>query len=305
MNYQHAGAPAGPPPGWYLDPGGLQLLRWWDGRQWGPQTQPLPEPGQQPQQPQQSYADAAVPGADGYGAFPGQQGSSGRHRQQGTLQDGEAYAPGWSPGPAPTSAPARPPSQPPWPWAVASAPLVLLGVAILAAVLTSPSDNVTGCLLCGAVISDLFAIFAARRDIRALQAAGEVVNPAMVWWCLLVPWAYLWARAAKRPARTGADWGLLAASIAAWLLVIVISAPAIGSVTTDSATFNQAGVQAQIAKGIQAQTGVAVTVSCPADPPLDPGSRFECIATAADGSTTAVTVTIQDRSGDIVWQTGG
>ena len=120
-----------------------------------------------------------------------------------------------------------------------------------------------------------------------------------------MPWAYLWARAVKRPGRTNADWGLLAASIAAWLLVIVISSPVIGAVTTDSSTFNQVGAQAQIAKGIKAQTGSTVTVSCPANPPLNPGSQFKCIATAADGSSTIVTVTIQDRQGDVVWQTGG
>jgi len=33
---------AGPPPGWYMDPTGLQVLRWWDGTHWGPHTQPLP-----------------------------------------------------------------------------------------------------------------------------------------------------------------------------------------------------------------------------------------------------------------------
>jgi hypothetical protein len=36
------------------------------------------------------------------------------------------------------------------------------------------------------------------------------------------------------------------------------------------------------------------------------GSQFQCIATAADGTTTtAVTVTIDDRSGHYTWQTGG
>jgi Protein of unknown function (DUF2510) len=34
--------PAGPPAGWYPDPNGLQVQRWWDGRQWGPQAQPMP-----------------------------------------------------------------------------------------------------------------------------------------------------------------------------------------------------------------------------------------------------------------------
>jgi hypothetical protein len=33
-----------PKPGWYQDPGGQQVLRWWDGRQWSQHTQPLPDP---------------------------------------------------------------------------------------------------------------------------------------------------------------------------------------------------------------------------------------------------------------------
>lgn len=36
--------PHQPQPGWYPDPGGQQALRWWDGAQWGPHTQPLPGP---------------------------------------------------------------------------------------------------------------------------------------------------------------------------------------------------------------------------------------------------------------------
>ena len=41
------------PPGWYLDPIGLQSLRWWDGAQWGQQTRPLPGNEQEPQLPYQ------------------------------------------------------------------------------------------------------------------------------------------------------------------------------------------------------------------------------------------------------------
>jgi hypothetical protein len=29
------------PPGWYRDPAGAPMMRWWDGGQWTPGTQPL------------------------------------------------------------------------------------------------------------------------------------------------------------------------------------------------------------------------------------------------------------------------
>lgn len=65
----------GPPPGWYRDPGGLQAVRWWDGAQWTPHTQPLPGIREQAQPP---YQDATAPAASGYAAYrqesAGQQG---------------------------------------------------------------------------------------------------------------------------------------------------------------------------------------------------------------------------------------
>jgi hypothetical protein len=44
MTSQPPQDPRQPRPGWYPDPGGQQLLRWWDGRQWATHTQPLPDP---------------------------------------------------------------------------------------------------------------------------------------------------------------------------------------------------------------------------------------------------------------------
>ena len=81
----------GPPPGWYLDPGGQQVLRWWDGRQWGPQTQPLPGLTQESQPPR---PDATAAGTSGYGAFPSQQGDAGQQGQRGGPRTGAAHATG-------------------------------------------------------------------------------------------------------------------------------------------------------------------------------------------------------------------
>jgi Protein of unknown function (DUF2510) len=97
-------APAGPPPGWYPDPGGLPALRWWDGARWGPQTQPMPGIRQEPQPP---YPDASASASGGSSAF--RQETAGRHRQQSGPQDGTAYPPDLAPGPSPApSLPAQP-----------------------------------------------------------------------------------------------------------------------------------------------------------------------------------------------------
>lgn len=85
---QRASAPAGAPPGWYPDPGGLQALRWWDGAQWSPYSQPLSGAAQEPQLPYPSVAGSA---SSGYGTF--RQERAGGHRQQGGPQDDMAYTP--------------------------------------------------------------------------------------------------------------------------------------------------------------------------------------------------------------------
>ena len=50
--------PRQPPPGWYPDPGGQQVLRWWDGMTWTQHTQPMPD-----LQPPASPASGTVPPA--------------------------------------------------------------------------------------------------------------------------------------------------------------------------------------------------------------------------------------------------
>jgi Protein of unknown function (DUF2510) len=92
---------AAPPPGWYLDTGGLRAQRWWDGGQWTQHTQPLPQP-----QPPDS---AAGPGAFGQ--------ETARHRQQGAPADGTLYSPDVYPASSPAAEPqqADPYQAPGWP----------------------------------------------------------------------------------------------------------------------------------------------------------------------------------------------
>jgi hypothetical protein len=161
---------------------------------------------------------------------------------------------------------------------VAAIPLLHLAVAVVIAAVGGMTGSTAGYVLLGAVAADLVAVFLAYRDARSLKTAGNLRGTGIAWWALLAPWAYLWARAVKRYGRTNLDWILLAASAALWFLVFVISAPIVSSVANATTTFNQAKVQADIARGIQNQLGVHAVVRCPKDPPVHPGATFQCLA---------------------------
>lgn len=90
MPEYRADALAGPPPpGWYLDPQGMQVLRWWDGTRWGPQTQPLPGVIRDPR-PTSPDVQQAVAGS--YGPFPNQHAGT-WHPEQHWQQDTGAHSP--------------------------------------------------------------------------------------------------------------------------------------------------------------------------------------------------------------------
>ena len=49
-----------------------------------------------------------------------------------------------------------------------------------------------------AVFASLVGLFLAYRDARALKITQNLRGTGIAWWALLAPWAYLWARAARR-----------------------------------------------------------------------------------------------------------
>jgi len=89
MPEYRADALVGPPPGWYLDPQGMQVLRWWDGTRWGPQTQPLPGVIRDPHP---AGPDVQQPVAGSYGPFPNQHAGTWQPEQH-WQQDTESYSP--------------------------------------------------------------------------------------------------------------------------------------------------------------------------------------------------------------------
>ena len=72
-----------------------------------------------------------------------------------------------------------------------------------------------------------------------------------------------------------------------------------------SSNLDNAALQEKIASGISEQVGGEWTVVCPADQPIKQGATFDCTATGADGTTTAITVTQDDDQGNISWATNG
>lgn len=71
---------------------------------------------------------------------------------------------------------------------------------------------------------------------------------------------------------------------------------------TNGTVLERAKLQSDIAQWVRQKTGSAVTVNCPQDPSMSPGSKWDCLLTAPDGSTAVADVTVQDRQGDVIWQ---
>jgi Na+/alanine symporter len=184
-------------------------------------------------------------------------------------------------------------------------PVIQLIVGVVVGLAAGMSVGGPGAVIGGVLVAALLGIFMAVKDARVLRATGEPFSSGLAAWCLLGGWAYLLARAIKRVNRTNNDWVLFAVSVVTWLVVIVIATPVIRSAVTSGSVFSRAKVQSDVAQAIYDKTGTSVTVNCPQDPPLNPGSQFQCVATATDGSASMVTITIQDSSGEYTWQIKG
>jgi hypothetical protein len=191
-------------------------------------------------------------------------------------------------------------ARPSWAWAVALSPLIFLaGTAGVA--LTGVSGLAAAAA--GGLIAWTWTVAAAVADTRSLRRAGQLRYGGIGAWALLFPWAYLLARAVGRRGRTGADWAVFGAGLALWLVAAVAVGTVSAAATAAVSPFHQAQEQSAIARSLQARTGLAVTVNCPADPLVYPGASIQCVTDWPGGSTNVVNLTIRDHGG-YVWHLG-
>ncbi|MCH9814843.1 MAG: DUF4333 domain-containing protein [Actinomycetia bacterium] len=74
------------------------------------------------------------------------------------------------------------------------------------------------------------------------------------------------------------------------------------SVSVGSTNLDVDKAESEIASGIQEQTGLTVTVSCPDDVPIQAGGTFGCDVTDSSGGNGTVIVTQRDDEGNITWE---
>ena len=74
------------------------------------------------------------------------------------------------------------------------------------------------------------------------------------------------------------------------------------SVTTGGTSLDVKKVETEIASGIQDQTDMTVTVSCPDEVPIQAGATFGCTVTDASGGNGTVIATQKDDEGNYTWE---
>jgi hypothetical protein len=66
---------------------------------------------------------------------------------------------------------------------------------------------------------------------------------------------------------------------------------------------NTEQLEQEIMAEFQSQTGLALTLSCPDDRPIQQGDVFTCTGEGSDGNTYTIQVTQTDAAGNVSWTT--
>ena len=247
-----------------------------------------------------SYASAPAGGSPPYNSAPG----------YGSAPNAPAYTPAWSESPVSASDPGRrgthqtvgttaPHVQTIEIWAIALLPMLqlLLSLLVVAAFTTGPSVALMAAIWLGPVpIIILLAVL----DARSLRRRG-VERVASGWWAVLSAPVYLVVRAVTLSRISGSAFGPVGVSLLLTGLVgaSILAVPGLIIAAFPSVFAAEASSSIELnARSI----GGAMTVSCPATPPLFIGQQLRCPAVNASGDNLVVTVSLQRSNGWIAWQ---
>ena len=254
-----------PVAGWYPDPGGQPLLRWWGGSEWTAHTID-PTTGQPPvaYRPMQSHTDYSSSYSAGAPALA----TSGRN-----------YA-GTSTGTVPIAILVL------YPFLYAAG----LWITIAATGILSPLTS---------GIVDLFALIllcgVAMWDHAVLESRG--IPAASAFWMLLSPVGYLIARRVrlkKLGIRANAPGNaFVLSSLVALVLSSTVGTQVVAQINDRAAVDS---MKTYVASTLTSKTSTAWTVNCPDNPPVATiGAVFICHATDTAGAAVDVTATVEIR----------
>lgn len=267
-----------PPAGWYPDRNEANVLRWWDGQQWTDQTQSSAPAAEAFEQPVSVSAFGFVP--------PEQNPLAQATVAQATVAPTHDIPPGWYPDNAD-------PSMQRWwdgtAWTTHTAASVAThaqsaGVAsapYLAAAAPAVNSMATRGMvysLIGLVLNPfaMMSIGGLVLGIRALRRAPQFAVTAA-------------RRGQAIAAIVVGSFGTVATIL---LLIAAITTAVAGAQRNSIHAFDREGAERHLMSELS-----ATNVSCPPDPAMKPGDRFDCTATLDDGRTIPVHITIEVDGG--------
>jgi hypothetical protein len=168
----------------------------------------------------------------------------------------------------------------------------------------------------GLFIAEIFGVFAAWKDARALVRRGEIASTWRACLALLGGVVYLVARTVRRRRRTAADWWVLATGMAMFLAAVPVTAA-----VAAYAAWQQAGspgtctTASCISAGAERLTGdkgevagdnsVMTKVTCQQSTvkQVIPGTyTVQCTVTYADGAKWAGIASVLTSTGEVDWE---
>ncbi|WP_394771276.1 DUF2510 domain-containing protein [Lacisediminihabitans sp.] len=274
--------PLSVPAGWFDDPTGLELNRWWNGTEWTEHTAPKPAEPVAAESP----ATAFRPRVPEIETLP--QDLTHAYVPFGDHRSWQAHMPPMVTAPIRWNTPGA--------IAVGFTPLVGLIAAVGIVALTLLGSGAWWWSIGAALLPLLWSIAFASRDRIKLDVWGYEAR-ASLGWLLLGPLAYLIARTVRVHQRVHRG------SFPLWLFIInsvLISALAVGAgvgLGASVAARGTAAIEQQTEAGLRAQ-GHEYSVVCPASLTIFVvGSTFDCIASDAAGTVGTVSVKITGANG--------